>query len=135
MRCTYSIIYWSNTKIFLSIFSCFWKEFCFENFQKIQNFLQLYFGDSLVGHANRKAPVASLLRSSCNSLANESPSHEKHLEIVFQNLWVFSIFATHFSDLIASGSSSRELTQKVSRAYIDLGNPETKSIMIFFHFR
>ena len=31
MWCIYSIICWSNIKWFLSIFSCFWKVFCFEN--------------------------------------------------------------------------------------------------------
>ena len=100
----YIIIRWSNTKRFLSIFSCFWKVFYFENFQKVQNFYNSVFGDSLAGHAGRKVLVTSLLRSSRDSLASESPNQEKHL-----------IASGHFHDLVASGNSSRELPQKVSR--------------------
>ena len=100
----YIIIRWSNTKIFLSIFNCFWKVFYFEKFQKVQNFYNSIFGDSLAGHASRKVLVPSLLRSSRDSLASESPSHEKHL-----------IASGHFRGLVASGNSSLELPQKVSR--------------------
>ena len=59
-------------KYFLSIFSCLWKVFCFEKFQKIQFFfffLQLCFDNSLAGYA-----------SSCDSLASESPSCKKNFE-------------------------------------------------------
>ena len=78
--------------------------FYFEKFQKVQKFYNSVFGDSLAGHASRKVLVTSLLRSSRDSLASESPSHEKHL-----------IASGHFHDLVASGNSSRELPQKVSR--------------------
>ena len=102
--------YVNQTQRFLSIFSCFWKVFYFENFQKIQNFYNSVFGDSLVGHASHEAPVASLLRSSHNSLASESLSWEKHLE----NFSKFLGFG-HFRNLVVSRSSSRKLIQKVSR--------------------
>ena len=84
--------------------------FCFEKFQKIQIFFNSVFGNSLAGHASHKALVASLLRSSHDSLESESPSREKHLE----NFSKFLGFG-HFRDLVPSGSFSRELTQKVSQ--------------------
>ena len=67
-------------KDFLVFLIFFGKCFILKNFKKSKNFYNSLFGDSLTGHASRKAPIASLLRSSHNSLASESPSHEKHLE-------------------------------------------------------
>ena len=65
-------------------------------------------------------PVVSLLRSSRESLASESPNHEKQLEI-FSNFWVLVIFVTwswveapvaslhrRFRNSLTSGSPSRE---------------------------
>ena len=98
-----------HKKIF-EYFSFFGKCFCFEKFQKIQKFYNFVFGDSLAGHSSRKALVASLLRRFHDSLASENSSHEKHLE----NFSKFLGFCL-FGDLVTSGSSSRELTQKVLR--------------------
>ena len=78
--------------------------FVLKNFRKSKNFTTLF----LVTHSQVML-VASLLRSFCNSLVSESPSREKHLE----NFSKFLGFG-HFCDYIASGSSSRELTQKLS---------------------
>ena len=98
-------------KRFLSIFSCFWKVFCFENFQKIQNFLQLCFSDSLMGQASHKTPIASLHKSSRDSLASQFPSHKKYLENIskFLSFW-------HFRNLVWRLGREWRLQ---SRAYIE----------------
>ena len=72
--------------------------------------MQLCFSDSLsqVNPAVRLSP--ELLKSSRDSLASQAPSREKDLE-KFQNLWVFSIFTTHFGDQFMSGSSNHEFAQ------------------------
>ena len=49
-----------------------------------------------------------------NSLAGQCPSREKYLGN-FPKIWVFRFLVTHFGYLFASGSFSRELTQKFSR--------------------
>ena len=67
-------------KDFLVFLVVFGKCVILKNFKKSKKFYNSIFGDSLASHASRKAPIASLLRSSHNSPASESPSHEKHLE-------------------------------------------------------
>ena len=109
MCCIYSIICWSNKKIFLSTFSCFRNVFLFWKFLENPKSVQLYFGNSLL----QVKLVVSLLRSSHDSLASLFPNCEKYLEN-FQNCLVFGIFTTQFSDLVMSGSSSRKLTQNDS---------------------
>ena len=97
-------------KDFLVFLVVFGKCFILKNFKKSKKFYNSIFGNSLGSHASRKALNASLLRSSRNSLASESPSHENNLE----NFSKFLGFC-HFRDLVASGSSNHELTQKVSQ--------------------
>ena len=115
MCCTYSIICWLNTKRFLSIFSCFWKVFCFEKFQKIQNFLQLCFANSLTGHAIHEL-TQKLSWLSSEWVSQSWKTFRKFFKISgFFFFFFFSILTTHFGDMFASGSSNRELTQKVLR--------------------
>ena len=57
--------------------------------------MQLYFGDSL----SRVTPIASLLKSSRNSLASQAPNREKDLE-KFQ----FSRFLSFSRLTLATGS-------------------------------
>ena len=75
MCCTYLIIWWSNTKRFLSVLNVFGKCFCFEKSQKFQK---------LCNFSSWVKLVASLLRSFRDSLASQAPSREKDLE-KFQN--------------------------------------------------
>ena len=74
--------------VFLFVFG---KCFFFFKFQKIKKFYNFVFGNSLEGHASRNAPIVSLLRSSRDSLATESPSREKYLENFskFLGFWHF----------------------------------------------
>ena len=88
-------------KIF-EYFNCFWKVFFFIKISKNSKIVQLCFGLSFLW----VKPVASLLRSSRDSLASMFPNREKY----FKKFWVFGIFATQFSDLVMSGSSSCEFT-------------------------
>ena len=117
---TYSIIYWSNTKRFLSILVVFGKCFCFENFQKIQKFYNSVFGNSLAGHANRKLTQKLL------QLPGEwVPQLRKTLRKFFKisGFWSFlwlnfvtisrveaPVVSLHksFRDSLVSGSPSRE---------------------------
>ena len=105
MCCTYSIICWSNKKYFWVFLVVFRKCFLFWKISENAKFFTTLFLATL----SQVMPVASLLRSSRDSLVSESPSHEKHLE----NFSKFLGFV-HFRNLVTSGSSSRELTQKVS---------------------
>ena len=61
-------------------FSCFWKVFCFENFQRIQKFLQLYFGDLLAGQATCKLSL-KLLRLSGESVHQSRKILRKYFKI------------------------------------------------------
>ena len=74
---------------------------------------------ALAGQSSCETPVASLLRSSRNSLASQTSSRKKDLE-KFQIFQVFSIFATHFDDWFTSGSSSRQFTQNASQLLLRL---------------
>ena len=121
MCCTYSIICWLNTKRFLSIFSCFWKVFCFEKFQKIQNFLQLCFGNSLTGHAIHEL-TQKLSRLSSEWVSQSWKTFRKFFKIFgfffsFSQLilaiclWVEAPIASlhrRLRDSLAGGPSSRE---------------------------
>ena len=69
----------------MSVLIVFGKCFCFENFQKFQKTVQLYFGDS----TSQVKPIASpqsraYTEAFGDSLASQGPSCEKDLEI-FQN--------------------------------------------------
>ena len=87
--------------------------FVLKIFKNFKNCATLFWRLTLAGQSSREAPVVSLLKSSCDSLASQAPSHKKDLE-KFQIFWVFSIFTTHFGNWFVSGSSSCEFTQNVS---------------------
>ena len=129
MCCTYSIICWSNKKRFFNILVVFGKCFCFEKFQKIQKFLTLLFGDSLMSHANRKAPVASLHRSFHDSLASKTSSREKHLE-KFSKIWGFG----HFRDCFASKALIVRLLREVCDSLVGGCPNREKDRQIFRNF-
>ena len=82
--------------------------FCFENFQNFKNCATLFWRVTLTGQASRETLIASLLKSSRDSLASQSPSCEKDLK-KFQNFSVFSIFTTQFGDLFVSGRRYTEI--------------------------
>ena len=88
-------------------FNCFWKVFCFENFQKFKNCATLFWQLYLTGQASREPLVTSLCRSSWQLSGRSRPQSRKRLRKL-SKFWVFSIFATQFGDLFASGSSSRK---------------------------
>ena len=80
-------------------------------FSKNPKFVQLCFGDSLVGQASRETPVTSLLKISHDSLASESPSREKYLENFSKFLGIL-----YFHDLVWQLILKWKLQ---SRAYIE----------------
>ena len=92
------------------VFKLFLESILIWKFSKFSKTVQLCFGDSLLW----VKLVASLLRSSCNSLASQAPNREKDLE-KFQYFWVFSIFVTQFGGWFVCGTSSCEFTQNASR--------------------
>ena len=71
----------SNTKRFLSVLIVFGKYFVLKIFK---SYVTLFWRLCLSSQASRKTPVASLLKSFCDSLASQAPSHKKDLE-KFQN--------------------------------------------------
>ena len=81
--------------VFLVVFG---KCFILKNSKKSKIFTTLFLATQ-----SWVMPVASLLKSSRDSLASESPNREKHL-----------VISGHFHNLVTGGSFSRELTQKVS---------------------
>ena len=117
---TYSIIYWSNTKRFLSILVVFGKCFCFEKFQKIQKFYNSIFGDSLAGHASRKL-TQKLLQLPSEWVPQSRKTLRKFFKI--SGFWSFlrlnfvtisrveaPVVSLHrsFRDSLENGSPSRE---------------------------
>ena len=88
--------------------------FVLKIFKNFKNCAILFCRLNLASQSSRKTLVASLLRSTRDSLASQATSHKKDLEN-FQFFWVFSIFTTHVSDRFVSGSSSREFTQNALR--------------------
>ena len=88
----YSVICWSNTKRFLSILIVFLESvFILKNVKIFKNCATLFRQLILTGHSNRETLVASLLRSSCDSLVSQAPCCEKDLE-KFQNFLVLAFF-------------------------------------------
>ena len=120
--------------VFLVVFGNFFFFFFFlKNFRKSKKYFQLCFRDSLAGHASHEALVASLLRSSRDSLVSESPCRKKHLEFFFEIsrflafLWLIlatwsqveaPVVSLHkrFRDSLANGPSNREKgLEKISK--------------------
>ena len=103
--------YVDQTKKDFEYFNFFWEVFfVLKNFK---NYATLFWWLTFVGQASRETLVPSLLRSSHDSLASQTPTHEKDLE-KFQKFRVFIIFATQFGDWFENGSSSHEFTQNAS---------------------
>ena len=96
-----------HKKIF-ECFNCFWKVFCFEKCQKFQKLWHLFLATCLTDQASHMPQLWACTEGFCDSLAGQSPSREKDLEI-FSKIWVFRFLATQFGDLFASGSSSHEV--------------------------
>ena len=120
MYCIYSIICWSNTKIFLSILIVFGKYFCIEKFQKIQKFSTLLFGDLLMSYASRELTQKFLRLPGKWDLQSQ-----KILRNCFKKFWGFVIFATHFHYLVVSGSLVVSLLEEV-RDLLASGCPSRK---------
>ena len=112
-------------KYFWVFLVAFGKCFVLKIFRKTKFFCTLFLQLTLVGQANRKTPIVSLLRSSRDSLASQSPSRKKYLEISgfldFSRLnlvtysWVETLVASlhklicdSHRDLLMSGLSRRE---------------------------
>ena len=96
-----------HKKIF-ECFNCFWKVFCFEKCQKFQKLWHLVLATCLAGQASCMPQSWACTEGFCDSLAGQSPSRGKDLEI-FSKIWVFRFLATQFGGLFASGSSSHEV--------------------------
>ena len=102
-------------KNILKCFNCFWKVFLFWKFSKT---VQLCFGDS----ASQVKQVASLLKSSHNSLASQAPSHKKDLEN-FQKygFLAFSRFSLAIGSRVeALVAKSRSLLRMLRDSLLDL---------------
>ena len=89
-----------HKKIF-EYFSCFWKVFYFENFQKFQKIFNSAFWQLTCESRVFKALVASLPRMVRNSLASKTSNHEKYLEF-FSKTGFLDFLATQFRDLFTS---------------------------------
>ena len=101
-------------KDFWVILVIFGKCFLLKIFKKSKNFTTLF----LATHLWIMLVARPQLRAYSKALATPwrmSPPIAKNTYKILQNFWVLVIFTTQFHDLIASGSSSRELTQKLSR--------------------
>ena len=83
----------------------------FQNFQKSCNPVLV---TCLVGQASHMPQSRAYIEGCHDSLAGQSPNHEKDLEFFFKNLGI-RFLSTQFGDLFVSGSSGHEYTQKVSR--------------------
>ena len=68
----------------------------------------------LVGQASHMPQSRACTEGFRDSLAGHSPSREKDLEFL-KKICVSRFLVTQFGDFFASGSSSREVTQKVSQ--------------------
>ena len=66
------------------------------------------FSDLVASQASRMPQLRAYTKGLCDSLAGQCPSREKDLEN-FPKFQVFNVLATHFGDLVASGSSSCEV--------------------------
>ena len=101
-------LYVDQTQKIFECFNCFWKVFCFEKCQKFQKLWHLVLATCLAGQASCMPQSWACTEGFCDSLAGQSPSREKDLEI-FSKIWVFRFLATQFGGLFASGSSSHEV--------------------------
>ena len=54
--------------------------FVLKNYKNFKNCTTLFWWLTLVGQSSHETPIASLLRSSCDSLASQAPNREKNLE-------------------------------------------------------
>ena len=115
MCCTYSIICWSNKKIFLSVFSFFLESaFVLKNIKNFKNYATLFWRLCLMGQASCETLVTAYTTALGDSLVSHGPSSEKHLE-KFQNSRFLAFSQLCFGDWFASGSSSCEFTKTISR--------------------
>ena len=94
-------------KRFLSVLIVFGKCFVSKIFKNFKNCATLFWQLYLTGQASREPLVTSLCRSSWQLSSRSRPQSWKRLRKL-SKFWVFSIFATQFGDLFASGSSSRK---------------------------
>ena len=78
---------WSNTKIFLSVFSCFWKVFCF--CKNAKNSVALFWWLSH-GLVQSHVPVVSPYRDFSQLIGGSMSQSRKILRIFFK-IWVFNV--------------------------------------------
>ena len=94
-------------KIFLSVLIVFGKCFYFEKCQNFQKLCNPILATCVTGQASCMPQSRAYSEGFRDSLAGQSPSREKDLEL-FAKILIFRFLATQFGDLFTSGSFSRE---------------------------